>query len=1782
MTREECEWLPSTSFKADENCFACMASSSSEASGGSSSSGRSERSGSSISYDLNYGACCPMPGSVILACAQGVQSQCENQWYGEFMPGGMCPSACGGGDSSSSKEKGACCIEEYCFSNKTEETCKGTYYSGLKCNQVTCGQSSSDDPQDDFGVCCGGIASPPTACMYHMTNLAYHCNEAGGLPMQGEVSCTPNPCKGQSSSDDPCADGSCDEIVACCGESRNDCENIPLLNCATDYMPQGQCHRCTYAHQSSSAESSDDPIYVSCCLWDDCYDNTEVDECEDFGGEPLFENFLCSYDPCDATSSSSAGTPKGACCAYDNSCITNTTTEDTCYYSLGGAWFYEGLICAQAGCSTQTSSAPIRGACCSAVDFSCAGNNVTEAVCDLTPGGGYFYEGETCTEVGCGGAQSSESTGELCCRANGFWCSEVNRGTCSQYGSDAYVVSDCDECTGQTSSAPEQGACCGKEGASCLSDNTTESACYDILGGEGFYGNQTCAQAGCDGAQSSESMLELCCYYDGQQCSEMSLGACDQFGDDAYVVTNCNECTPHESSSSSSSASGVCCNSLLGGACSFSLGPFWCGVTFGSYVPNGNCADCAPQTRSAICCSQSTNGQGAPSDSCTTVTLTNDETCADAGYTGNEFSTVQQCTNACIRGACCSDTTCIPNVAKNSCQGTFKGSSTTCSPENPCLPKGACCENGVCKSDKTAQSCKGTFQGAGSTCSPDPCATGACCIGSLCAANETAQSCQGTFKGVGSTCSPENPCLEKGACCNEENGQCSENANRDTCTDDFYQYSGDFTSCADTPCGKTAACCTKNGACFDLSAGVCRTYSGTPHANQSCNDEEFNCGTEPQQTSSEGKPFVCCESTSLAPQPTCRLITDKNQCAASPVGSILENHFSCAPNPCTAPVTCCYKKSRACIENQSRAGCEAAGGKPLPDAIKTCDNDPCEFEEDSSSSTSACELGCYEATSGNECGSYEPKEMSGGKICCCPKQKQCCREVLSQWGTGSPPLYRYDWMCTFEGPVLCGERQVDSDRVLEPGTLMDGCAERCNCDKLPCGVVEDWGACCDPVKKFAWTCVDLNVSHSTTNPNERPAGLCASYGGTFVKQTSCSDDPCDNVRACCTPNGCKLLPKSTCKTQGGEYLENERTCKDSLCKRACCSAKEAICSAVTKEQCGNGEFRFDLKECKDDTCNRACCTTNGTCTLTSKQSCEKDKGTFKPDTKACSIEGPDAACPLGICCYYYSGLGAGIRCDEQGGSPPLFSQGMTEQQCKSFYKGKQPKWVSGITSCESVNGQNPCLDPSGACCMGTEEQKNLSCLSVTADKCKEFKGDFKGVAAACSQCPSEKPACCTWDTKTKTSSCTEAEKDGACQTGKAMKRGECLKDGCPEEEKKLACCPKASNSQCAVNMSRSDCDPDKPISDENSCEEIDCAAAPEKKAACCVPGNPTDTCEELTTKACEKKSGTPLPAVEACTPDLCTPKTEETKHPCCPRDGSDCVMTAACNGFVPEGASCDGIQCTVAPPSSAAQEQESSAAEFSSVPAEAPESSAGTEEQKSSATHEAQKESSSAAQENSSDGTESSAAASSARAASADSSESSDARLHPAAQKGNCCVRGKDFGICYARMEYSTCVEGVAAGIFLGNTPCIESPSPTANCTPTEESSSSSESSAETSCGNGEVDAKEECDEGEDNSDAPNAMCREDCTFSRCGDGIVDSSPSGRARELCDDGELNSNTGTALCRTNCRTRNSFFTIGEWLQSLQLYAIEGTPVPNAPVRLTSMRFITLGILTFLLL
>ena len=99
---------------------------------------------------------------------------------------------------------------------------------------------------------------------------------------------------------------------------------------------------------------------------------------------------------------------------------------------------------------------------------------------------------------------------------------------------------------------------------------------------------------------------------------------------------------------------------------------------------------------------------------------------------------------------------------------------------------------------------------------------------------------------------------------------------------------------------------------------------------------------------------------------------------------------------------------------------------------------------------------------------------------------------------------------------------------------------------------------------------------------------------------------------------------------------------------------------------------------------------------------------------------------------------------------------------------------------------------------------------------------------------------------------------------------------------------------------------------------------------------------------------------------------------------------------------------------------------------------------------------------------------------------------------------------------------------FTSGTTAIDSSTSTSGWTPDSSSSSTTTGAPLPSCGDGFVDAGEECDEGPGNAD--DSLCTLACAFAVCGDGLVFPD-----EEVCDDGNaLNTDAcldtcGAALC-----------------------------------------------------
>ena len=90
------------------------------------------------------------------------------------------------------------------------------------------------------------------------------------------------------------------------------------------------------------------------------------------------------------------------------------------------------------------------------------------------------------------------------------------------------------------------------------------------------------------------------------------------------------------------------------------------------------------------------------------------------------------------------------------------------------------------------------------------------------------------------------------------------------------------------------------------------------------------------------------------------------------------------------------------------------------------------------------------------------------------------------------------------------------------------------------------------------------------------------------------------------------------------------------------------------------------------------------------------------------------------------------------------------------------------------------------------------------------------------------------------------------------------------------------------------------------------------------------------------------------------------------------------------------------------------------------------------------------------------------------------------------------------------------------------------------------------SCGDGNVDPGETCDNGAANSNAPGSACRVNCHMARCGDGIVDP------EEECDDGNRINSDG---CDWSCTEEIGTLVLGA---QIDFEADPSLELPNAPI------------------
>ena len=172
------------------------------------------------------------------------------------------------------------------------------------------------------------------------------------------------------------------------------------------------------------------------------------------------------------------------------------------------------------------------------------------------------------------------------------------------------------------------------------------------------------------------------------------------------------------------------------------------------------------------------------------------------------------------------------------------------------------------------------------------------------------------------------------------------------------------------------------------------------------------------------------------------------------------------------------------------------------------------------------------------------------------------------------------------------------------------------------------------------------ISNLHRGPGGRGPGIAVpALVSISLLLAACGDDggpspiPPAETGACCTDDGCRILPASDC-FDVGIYLGDDITCAPPAClpEGACC--ERGICSLTLESDCGGlGEYQGEGTVCIPDPCPPigACCL--GTeCELLSAAACEPLSGDYWGDDTLCQTLPDDFGGPnqSGVLLLHYA------------------------------------------------------------------------------------------------------------------------------------------------------------------------------------------------------------------------------------------------------------------------------------------------------------------------------------------------------------------------------------------------------------------------------------------------------------------------------------------------------------------------------------------------------------------
>ncbi|HBH19605.1 MAG TPA: hypothetical protein DDX11_01380 [Candidatus Peribacter riflensis] len=781
--------------------------------------------------------------------------------------------------------------------------------------------------------------------------------------------------------------------------------------------------------------------------------------------------------------------------------------------------------------------------------------------------------------------------------------------------------------------------------------------------------------------------------------------------------------------------------------------------------------------------------------------------------------------------------------------------------------------------------------------------------------------------------------------------------------------------------------------------------------------------------------------------------------------------------------------------------------------------------------------------------------------------RPCCSEKING---GCSTVSKTDcntWGGTFKSdarscsPSLCGKyvpccitlannRYGCVDSTFPAPTTAEECKQQgrkqLSGDKCPtgkalqerCGGSEEKVSCCERTAESApWTCAVKNVNECNNPTNQVSLGKASADTCPDNWQETCKQS--EETVACCPieSNGedtarnptwtCTNFPKPEKEAKCQKNSDFGKTCPAGAnCYKpferqvGCCSIKGTCwhLSLAQGQKCdsqnGVNVFYSDVFD-PPDTCTAQTCTPANTVACCKRDSETDPDWSCSPSVSRASCTGSlmrpiaSTTCPANLNAPSACGpIKLVPCCKKTDNAYTCTAQSPCDEQSRQIEGDACPT--------DAAEVQRKCQPPEKqvACCARESEFSPWGCAAVAESQCVNGPNvKSLGEAAFCpenwkQQCPDTMVACCGAKPASGLWTC-QLLPAGSCVGEKRFSTCTNPPQSCEEvvEETPVACCPKEGGF-CKQNQKREDCDDEKPINEVNSCDGVSCAAVQE--VACCVKRRVSDSfpyCQTVRKEDVRTACSTVFTDYASCSP----------------------AFEAHCRKTANEKVACcpiDGTKCAVTQEQNCKDQSVFSYISFVSDDGRK-RYSASKVCSPSKDTICEQRHAAEIAETNEADGTD----------------ETEIPLIGPPPTTGFCSVSSDSVGVCFDAIAQTVCEGFPINGTFHGELPCFPAPAPNDADHPS----------------------------ADDPLPAPETVTETEDTPSSCGDGIVNANPAGRPQERCDDGNRNSDTEPGACDTDCTYRNTFLTIGQLVQDLQIFIGDGAPISADPETYGDTRF-----------